>query len=121
MRRRNFIAGATSAIALAPESAPVWPLQKRQFSKTTVRLPLRALHDQYRSDLFTDFLPFMEKYVIDTEFGGFLCNTDPLGKRLDNNKLSWFEGRGTWVDSFLRSEESRGGIEWIPRLGAQVR
>lgn len=107
MRRRNFIAGATSAIALAPESAPVWPLQKRQFSKTKVRLPLRALHDQYRSDLFTDFLPFMEKYVIDTEFGGFLCNTDHLGKRLDNNKLSWFEGRGTWVYSFLYNNLAR--------------
>lgn len=107
MRRRNFLAGAASAIALAPESAPAWSLQKRQLSKTTSGLPLRALRDQYRSDLFTDFLPFMEQYVIDNEFGGFLCNTDHLGKRLNNNKLSWFEGRGIWVYSFLYNNLAR--------------
>jgi hypothetical protein len=30
-------------------------------------LSLSQLRDQYRKDLFTDFLPFMDKYVIDHE------------------------------------------------------
>jgi mannose/cellobiose epimerase-like protein (N-acyl-D-glucosamine 2-epimerase family) len=64
-------------------------------------LSLVQLRDQYRKDLFTDFLPFMERYVIDHELGGFMCNADHTGARVNENKLSWFEGRGTWVYSFL--------------------
>jgi N-acylglucosamine 2-epimerase len=107
MKRRNFIAGATSAVALLPELVPSASAQKRMPARMPSGLPVRALRDQYRADLFIDFLPFMEKYVIDTEFGGFLCNTDHLGKRENTNKLSWFEGRGTWVYSFLYNNLAR--------------
>jgi N-acylglucosamine 2-epimerase len=99
IKRRNFIVGAMGAAALLSELVPVKASQKRYVPRTT--LPLKALHDQYHSDLFTDFVPFMEKYVIDPQFGGFRCNTDHLGNQVNNNKLSWFEGRGTWVYSFL--------------------
>ena len=37
--------------------------------------PEDLLH-QYRHFLFDDFLPFMDKFVIDHERGGFLCNCD---------------------------------------------
>jgi mannose/cellobiose epimerase-like protein (N-acyl-D-glucosamine 2-epimerase family) len=67
----------------------------------TALFDLSELRDHYRKDLFTDFLPFMEKYVIDHELGGFMCNADHRGARVNENKLSWFEGRGTWVYSFL--------------------
>ena len=70
-------------------------------------LNLRQLRDQYRNDLFTDFLPFMDKYVIDHELGGFRCNTDHTGTRVNDNKSSWFEGRGTWVYSFLYNNLAR--------------
>lgn len=93
-------------IGAAAGTAAVWQpsvaaVAQRRRSPVKSRLPLRALRDQYRKDLFDDFLPFMEKYVIDPEFGGFRCNTDHLGNRLNDNKSSWFEGRGTWVYSFL--------------------
>jgi mannose/cellobiose epimerase-like protein (N-acyl-D-glucosamine 2-epimerase family) len=49
----------------------------------------------------------MDKYVIDHEVGGFMCNVDHNGVRLNQNKLSWFEGRGTWVYSFLYNNLAR--------------
>ena len=45
--------------------------------------------------------------MIDPEFGGFRCNVDHLGNRLNHNKLSWFEGRGIWVYSFLYNNLKR--------------
>ena len=59
------------------------------------------IHERYRHDLFDDFLPFMDKYVIDHELGGFMCNTDRDGTNIDKNKRAWYEGRGIWVYSFL--------------------
>lgn len=64
-------------------------------------LSLKELRDQYRRVLFEDFLPFMERYVIDREHGGFMCNTDHRGQRVNDRKSSWFEGRGIWVYAFL--------------------
>ena len=64
-------------------------------------LPLEQLREQYRYDLFDDFLPFMRKYVIDQKYGGFLCHTDRDGTNLSGAKVTWYEGRGTWVYSFL--------------------
>jgi len=68
---------------------------------------LLQLRDQYKSDLFKDFLPFMEKHVIDEQYGGFMCNADHNGKPVNQNKLSWFEGRGIWVYSFLYNNLAR--------------
>ncbi len=64
-------------------------------------LPLSGLHDLYRADLFDDFLPFLDRHVIDHERGGFLCDTDRAGRNLTTNKAAWYEGRGIWVYSFL--------------------
>ena len=105
MNRRSFFVGATSAVVLLTE--PGSAKSQRKVARQKTQLPLRELRDQYRSDLFTDFLPFIEKYVIDPEFGGFRCNADHLGKRVNDNKLSWFEGRGTWVYSFLYNNLQR--------------
>src|SRR5262245_2240860 len=71
MKRRNFMIGATGAVALLPRTVSPFSLQKRAVGRSKPQLPLKQLRDQYRRDLFTDFLPFMEKYVIDPEFGGF--------------------------------------------------
>ncbi len=75
--------------------------------RKNVELDLIQLRDQYRNYLFTDFLPFMDQYVIDHELGGFRCNTDHTGTRVNDNKSSWFEGRGTWVYSFLYNNLAR--------------
>lgn len=55
----------------------------------------------FHSYLFDEFLPFMDKFIIDHKYGGFMCATDWDGKHVNENKFSWFEGRGIWVYSFL--------------------
>lgn len=70
-------------------------------------LPAGELAASYRSDLFDDFLPFMDEHVIDHVRGGFCCFTGPDGTRDSDAKSSWFEGRGTWVYSFLYNNISR--------------
>lgn len=65
------------------------------------------LRDLYRRDLFDDFLPFLDRYVIDREYGGFLCNTGFDGTRADTYKSPLFEGRGIWVYSYLYTHFGR--------------
>jgi len=60
----------------------------------------RMLESNHK-DLFGDFQPFIERYVIDRDYGGFLCDTDFDGTRADTNKSAVYEGRGMWVYSFL--------------------
>lgn len=62
---------------------------------------LKELLKEYRYYLFDDFLPFMDKYVIDHKYGGFMCNTDRDGTNITQDKRAWYEGRGIWVYSFL--------------------
>jgi N-acylglucosamine 2-epimerase len=88
-----------ASIAMQKEHAT--KTQRRRGSDGLAGRTLVQLRDQYKSDLFADFLPFMEKYVIDEQHGGFMCNADHYGKQVNPNKLSWFEGRGIWVYSFL--------------------
>lgn len=65
------------------------------------------LRDLYHRDLFEDFLPFLDRHVIDHEYGGFLCDTDFDGTRVDTYKSPLYEGRGIWVYSFLYSHFGR--------------
>lgn len=64
-------------------------------------LALTDLHEFYRAELFDQFVPFMGKYIIDREFGGFMCHADRDGKNLSTEKVTWYIGRGIWVYSFL--------------------
>jgi copper homeostasis protein CutC/mannose/cellobiose epimerase-like protein (N-acyl-D-glucosamine 2-epimerase family) len=66
-----------------------------------------AMRSQYRNDLFSDYLPFLEKFVIDREYGGFHCSVRPNGELVSTVKRAWFEGRGTWVFSFLYNNIAR--------------
>lgn len=70
-------------------------------------MSLAQLRDRYRRDLFVDFLPFMDTFVIDHQLGGFMCNADYRGVSVNRNKSSWFEGRGIWVYSFLYNNLAR--------------
>jgi mannose/cellobiose epimerase-like protein (N-acyl-D-glucosamine 2-epimerase family) len=115
MNRRKFLGSSLGAACLVSEL----PSGLARVKKRAVRVaPLSGtdklagktlvqLRDQYKSDLFNDFLPFMEKYVIDDEYGGFMCNADHTGEQVNQNKLSWYEGRGTWVYSFLYNNLAR--------------
>ncbi len=64
-------------------------------------LSVEKILKDYHYYLFDDFLPFMDKYIIDHKYGGFMCASDRDGTNLSKDKYSWFEGRGTWVYSFL--------------------
>lgn len=70
-------------------------------------LDLKAMQAQYRKDLFEDYLPFHEKFVVDRKFGGFHCTVKPDGELVSPEKTAWFEGRGTWVFSFLYNHFGR--------------
>jgi N-acylglucosamine 2-epimerase len=74
---------------------------------TLAGMSLTQLRNKYRAVLFEDFLPFMDRYVIDHEYGGFRCNTDHHGLRANDKKTSWFEGRGIWVYAFLYNHLAR--------------
>ncbi len=98
MRRRDLLLAAPAGAAGVQSGQPESP---------RAALPLAQLRDQYRRDLFDDFLPFMDKYVIDHRYGGFLCNTDRDGTNLSTQKTAWYEGRGIWVYSFLYNNLTR--------------
>ncbi len=68
---------------------------------------LPSLRAKYRKDLFDDYLPFHMKYVVDPKYGGFLCTVTPKGELAGEGKRIWFEGRGTWVFSFLYNNLAR--------------
>jgi len=70
-------------------------------------MSLGELRERYRSDLFDVFLPFMERHVIDHEFGGFMCNTRPDGTNVATEKRAVYEGRGIWVYSYLYNNIAR--------------
>lgn len=112
MNRREFL-GTSAAAALIGPPAPDVAGQARPGNVKSPRtaspsgLPLPALREQYHRDLFDDFLPFMDKHVIDSERGGFMCNTDYTGERANDDKTSWYEGRGIWVYAFLYNNLAR--------------
>lgn len=63
---------------------------------------LSLLRDQAKQALFERFLPHMESYVIDHEYGGFMCDVEiDTCKLRSTTKTAWFEGRGIWAYSFL--------------------
>jgi N-acylglucosamine 2-epimerase len=99
MRRRTFVSYLAGAGALAGGvTAQPIPAAKIDYA---------ALRDRLHQDLFTDYLPFIEKYVVDPEYGGFMCTVKPDGERVSTSKTIWFEGRGTWAFSFLYNNLSR--------------
>ena len=62
---------------------------------------LEALREQYRSDLFDDYLPFWERSGFDFELGGFMCAVDHDGRQVNTDKHMWYQGRGMWTHAFV--------------------
>ena len=70
--------------------------------KTLAGLTLEQLYERYWNELFNRFLPAMDILCIDHELGGFMCNVNISTREMINeNKKTWFQGRGIWVYSFL--------------------
>ncbi len=108
MKRRSFL--GTSAVAAAASGlgdftasaaqSPAKPVLVTDNGKLAGRT-LEELRKEYRWWLFEDFLPFLDRYVIDHDLGGFMCTVDRDGARINSNKTAWYEGRGIWTCSYL--------------------
>jgi len=90
-------AGAGSVPLLALGAAT----ETNSARRTLAGMTLADLRNRYRSELFETYLPFWEKFGIDSEHGGFMCSLDYDGTRVNTDKLLWFQGRGIWIYSFL--------------------
>jgi N-acylglucosamine 2-epimerase len=101
MQRRKFLSySALSPAALAgPEGAA--PARAGVPIRSLAGMTLEKLRESYRRELFDEFLPFMDRHIIDHELGGFCCNADRDGTRLSGDKVTWYQGRGAWVYTFL--------------------
>ncbi|HCL31848.1 MAG TPA: hypothetical protein DIC52_25905 [Candidatus Latescibacteria bacterium] len=64
-------------------------------------MALADLREQYRSDLFDDYVPFWRTSGFDFELGGFMCAVSDDGTQLNTEKSMWYQGRGLWTHSFL--------------------
>lgn len=128
VKRRAFlgmtIAGASTALpALVASSTPMKALSgagpcgqtavpsgapgRHTTGPAQVALPIDALRVRYHRYLFDHFLPFMDRHVIDREYGGFMCAVKPDGTRVSDVKSTWYEGRGSWVYAFLYNHLAR--------------
>lgn len=112
MDRRRFLGAAVGVgglLAAPPQSFSQASGGESRMGRASklAGMPLRELREEYRRYLFEDFLPFMDKCVIDHEYGGFMCATDYTGERESDKKFSWFEGRGSWVYAFLYNNLAR--------------
>ena len=109
MNRRGFnqmFVGMLGASPMRLSSAqPMGPMEKS--TRVPHSLPLETLRDQYQKYLFADYLPFHERYVIDHQFGGFMCTVLPNGERVADDKPTWYQSRGMWVYSFLYNNFGR--------------
>ncbi len=110
MKRRNFLAGSAvtaSGLLVGINACSTKDGGKVPKDASAAEIDnlagnsLEKLLEQYRYYLFDDFLPFMDKNVIDHTYGGFMCNTGRDGTNITQNKTAWYEGRGIWVYSFL--------------------
>ena len=124
MQRRQFIKASlgSTAVGLAGSPAPAQGAVGGAVDGKLGGLTLEQLRDLYHGYLFDDFLPFLDKHVIDHQYGGFMCNTDREGRNVSTTKTTWFEGRGIWVYSFLYNnfgkqdkylEVARKSVEFI--------
>jgi mannose/cellobiose epimerase-like protein (N-acyl-D-glucosamine 2-epimerase family) len=86
------------------------PKEKKAVSPAGGRVgnfTFQELRKQYEDDLYKDFLPFLDKFVIDHTRGGFMTNVDRDGTRLNTVKNTWYCGRGIWAYSFLYNNLAR--------------
>ena len=114
MKRRSFLTTSLVPTAIMAETGrnPADAAQKpgvllSQPVTSLAGMSIRELRDRYRTDLFDEFLPFMEKHIIDHEYGGFMCNAGPDGTLISTVKRAGYEGRGIWVYSYLYNNLAR--------------
>lgn len=111
MKRRTFLGTGMGTAAMASGASGLGGMQSNahaavvQSGSTTIGtiggMTLEALREQYRYDLFDDFIAFFDKYIVDHDLGGFMCNANHDGSLNGTEKGTWYLGRGSWCWSFL--------------------
>lgn len=107
--RRNFIKGNTvmglGALAFGAAGQSCANAEQAANGNVIAKIgewTLQELRDKLHDELFDQFVPNMEQYAIDHEYGGVMCSLDVRTGELTNmEKTAWFVGRGLWVYSFL--------------------
>lgn len=137
--RRSFIQksavsglGVTAIGGLSSFSEPInkyEALRDKNRIQSLAGLSLQQLYDRYHNELFKRFLPAMESLGIDNEYGGFICDVDIAArKQINQDKRTWYQGRGIWVYSFLYNnfeqnprylEIAKKAIDFILKLKPQ--
>jgi N-acylglucosamine 2-epimerase len=106
MKRREFLgvtaaAGASAALGGCGKPAGTGAPKADASPVKLAGLTLEELREEHRYWMLDDFVPFMDKYVVDHDLGGFMCTVDRDGTQLDSKKTTWYEGRGIWTYSYL--------------------
>lgn len=113
MKRRSFlsatVAGTSAVLAGGCRIEKIQQVSRPIENLRLADRTLEELREQYRYDLFDDYLPFVERFVVDRELGGFMCGVDRDGSRLSSEKNALWEGQGLWLFSFLYNRVSQDG------------
>jgi mannose/cellobiose epimerase-like protein (N-acyl-D-glucosamine 2-epimerase family) len=129
MKRRAFLgvtaaAGAAAALTGCAKDAKTGASTANASQAKLAGMTLEELRDEHRHWLLDDFVPFMDKFVVDRELGGFMCAVDRDGTQVNSNKSTWYEGRGIWTYSYLYNkvepnpaylEIARKSVEFISK------
>lgn len=135
MKRRSFFGAAAVTAAATTSSATAQTNNTAAKPSGAARadftggLTAQGLLKDYRYWMFDDFLPFMDKFVIDHELGGFMCSVDRDGTQLSSGKSAWFEGRGIWTYAYLYNklshdpkhlETARKSVDFLMKINSDV-
>jgi len=109
-----FTIGGTTIGCRSGDNMSGGKKSSREKIRSIAGMTLEKLLEKYRTELFANFIPNMDRYAVDHEFGGVMCSLDVRSGRLENyNKTAWFVGRGMWLYSFLYNnlEKNPGYLE----------
>lgn len=68
---------------------------------------LQKLETVYHDGLLCDVVPFWMEHGLDREFGGIMTGVDRQGRRIDDDKGVWQQGRFAWTLGFLANHVER--------------
>ncbi|MDP2984659.1 MAG: AGE family epimerase/isomerase [Candidatus Latescibacter sp.] len=107
MKRRSFLGAsavaAASGIGVLParEAHSAVKPASATYNGKLAGYTLEELRKLYRYDLFEDYIPFHDKYVVDHDLGGFMVTVDRDGAQISSDKGTWYLGRGIFTYSLL--------------------
>ena len=72
----TFLVGCTSSKNYSAKSTGSSPIRVNDTISQIGGMSLVTLRDKYHSELFDNFLPNMDRLIVDHELGGFMCDID---------------------------------------------